>query len=251
MSKVAIITGSSGGVGRALVSTFLNDGYFVIGLDKVPSLHSTEEAYLEIEISLLDFAKDTSYRDYILSKIKEYLPSNPDKLVLINNAAEQILKSISEIQWEDWENSLAANTVAPFFLIQGLLEELVLSRGSVVNISSIHSKLSKSKFICYSVSKAALDRLTRSLALDLSPLGISVNAVAPAAISTDMLMDGFKDAPDKLNTLKDYHPSRCIGTPEDVSFFVKAVTDQRGGFLTGAVLEFNGGIGGKLSDPDA
>jgi NAD(P)-dependent dehydrogenase (short-subunit alcohol dehydrogenase family) len=250
MSKVAVITGSSGGIGSALVRTYLDDGYFVIGLDRTPCEYPVRESYIEINLSLLQFSKDISYRDDVIAKIKEHLPNHPKKLVVINNAAEQILKSVSELEWEDWDNSLSVNTVAPFFLVQGLLEELKLSHGSVINVSSIHAKLTKPRFTCYAASKAALEALTRSLALELSPLGISVNAVAPAAISTDMLMAGFKDAPDKLKALKNYHPSRCIGTPEDVSFFVKAIADQEGGFLTGAVLDFNGGLAGRLHDPE-
>ena len=170
--------------------------------------------------------------------------------MLINNAAEQILKSVAEIQWLDWENSLAVNTVAPFFLVQGLIKELIEARGHVINISSIHAKLTKTKFTCYGASKAALEAVTRSLALELSPLGISVNAVAPAAISTKMLKASFKDKPEKLRELESYHPSRGIGAPAQVALFVKTITDQQGGFLTGTVLEFNGGIACRLHDPD-
>jgi NAD(P)-dependent dehydrogenase (short-subunit alcohol dehydrogenase family) len=116
-------------------------------------------------------------------------------------------------------------------------------------VTSIHAKLTKPNFICYAASKAALEAVTRSLALELSPKGVSVNAVAPAAISTEMLKVGFKDSPKNLRKLESYHPSKAIGTPEQVGRFVKSITDQEGGFLTGAVLEFNGGIAARLYDP--
>lgn len=250
MNKVAVITGSSGGIGRALVRTYLDDGYFVLGLDRTPCEYQANEFYVEIEVRLLQFSKDISYRDNVIAKIKEHLPKHHMKLVVVNNAADQILKSIPELEWEDWDNSLGVNTAAPFFLVKGLLDELKLSHGSVINISSIHAKLTKPRFTCYAASKAALEALTRSLALELSPLGVSVNAVAPAAISTDMLAAGFRDTPDKLIELKNYHPSRCIGAPEDLSRFVKAITDQEGGFLTGTIIDFNGGLAGRLHDPE-
>ena len=249
MSKIAVITGSSGGIGRALVRTYLDDGYFVIGLDRVPCEYPVRESYVGIDVSLLQFSKDVSYRNDVLSKIKEHLPNNPKNFVVINNAAEQILKSVPELEWEDWDNSLGVNTVAPFFLVQGLLEELKLSHGHVINVSSIHAKLTKPRFTCYATSKAALEALTRSLAIELSPLGISVNAFAPAAVATEMLKASFRHSPDKLKQLEEYHPSASIGLPEDLANFIKVTTDQKSRFLTGAVLEFNGGIGGKLHDP--
>ena len=249
MNKVAVITGSSGGIGRALVKTYLNDGYYVLALDISPSKSPVSEFYAEIDVNLLMFSKDTAYRDSVLGKIKERLPHKVNKFVLINNAAEQILKSVAEIQWQDWENSLAVNTVAPFFLVQGLTEELIASSGHVINISSIHAKLTKKNFTCYSASKSALEAVTRSLALEISSMGVSVNAIAPAAISTEMLKDGFRDTSYKLQELKSYHPSGSIGSPEQLANFVKSISDHKSGFLTGADLEFNGGIGGKLHDP--
>jgi len=251
MNKVAVITGSSGGIGRALVRTYLDDGYFVVGLDRTFCEYPAIESYVGIDVSLLQFSKDISYRDTVISKIKEHLPNNPKKFVVINNAAEQILKPVHKIRWQDWEISLAVNTIAPFFLTQGLIAELTAANGHVVNVSSIHSKLTKPLFTCYAVSKSAIEAVTRSLALELSPLGISVNAVAPAAISTEMLKAGFKDTPEKLLELENYHPSKSIGTPVQVSQFIKALTDNEGGFLTGSVLDFNGGISCKLSDPNS
>ena len=83
---------------------------------------------------------------------------------------------------------MAVNLVAPFFLTQGLIDILIASNGHVINMSSIHAKLTKTNFTCYATSKAALEALTRSLALELSAKGVSVNAIAPAAIATQMLL---------------------------------------------------------------
>jgi NAD(P)-dependent dehydrogenase (short-subunit alcohol dehydrogenase family) len=250
MEKVAVITGSSGGIGIALVRAYLDDGYFIIGLDRNSSEFLVSDAYVHINLNLLMFSKDATYRKNILEKIKEHLPPQVSNFVLINNAAEQILRPMADIQWQDWENSLAVNTVAPFFLVQGLTEELISSQGHVINISSIHAKLTKTKFTCYAAAKAALESITRSLALELSPSGISVNTVAPAAISTKMLEASFHDKPEKLRNLENFHPSNSIGMPEHLALFVKTITDHQDGFLTGTILEYNGGIACKLHDPD-
>jgi NAD(P)-dependent dehydrogenase (short-subunit alcohol dehydrogenase family) len=243
MSKVVVITGSNGGIGKALVKAYLDDNYFVIGLDRIyskPNLEFMEAKNLTmLEVDLLLFSRDAKYRASVLDKIRSNLPDAMVRLALINNAATQ----------DDWEQSLAVNSVAPHFLAQGLIKELSEHRGHIVNISSIHAKLTKSEFTCYAASKAALESITRSLAIELSPLGVSVNAVAPAAIATDMLRAGFSDSPKKLKKLEACHPSNSIGQPEDSAQFIKTITEHGSGFLTGSVLEFNGGISGRLNDP--
>lgn len=249
MSKFAVITGSSGGIGSTLVDAFLSDNYFVVGIDSASSGQNSD-GFLEIKADLYQFSKDENFRVKILNQVKDVLPKKLDDFVLINNAAVQILNTVSELSWNDWDKTLTVNTVAPFFLVQGFLEQLIKTNGHVINISSIHSKLTKANFSCYASSKAALDALTRSLALELSVKGVSVNAIAPAAIATQMLKDGFAEAPEKLKELESYHPAGMIGSPEQLAIFVKSVTEQRGGFLTGSVLEFNGGMAGKLHDPE-
>ena len=249
MTQVAIVTGSRGGIGRALVKTYLDDGYFVIGLDKEVRESSVSKNFFELHVNLGSFSKDLAYRESTLDKVKEGFPVEFSKLVLINNAATQILKPVKEIEWQDWEESFTVNAIAPFFLAQGFLSLLEKSDGHVINVSSIHAKLTKPQFACYAASKTALEAVTRSLAIELSPLGISVNAVAPAAISTEMLKASFNGEEQRLRELENYHPSKSIGTPEQLAGFIKAMTDQRSTFLTGAILEFNGGIASRLHDP--
>lgn len=249
MAKVAIITGSSGGIGEALVDSYCTDGYQVIGLDKVNSTR-TRSACIAIDLDLLRFCKDPDYQVLKTQEIVSYLPSVISEFVLINNAAQQIVKSVADINWTDWEASLAINSVAPFLLAKIFTEQLCATNGHIINISSIHANQTKPGFTCYAASKATLESITRSLALELSPLGVSVNAVAPAAVSTAMLRAGFAKAPKKLRQLESYHPSKSIGTPDQLATFIRSISDQRGGFLTGSVMEFNGGISGRLHDPD-
>lgn len=171
MSKFAVITGSSGGIGSTLVDAFLSDNYFVVGIDSTSSGQNSD-GFLEIKADLYQFSKDENFRVKILNQVKDVLPKKLDDFVLINNAAVQILNTVSELSWNDWDKTLTVNTVAPFFLVQGFLEQLIKTNGHVINISSIHSKLTKANFSCYASSKAALDALTRSLALELSVKGV-------------------------------------------------------------------------------
>lgn len=248
MSKFAVITGSSGGIGSALVDAFLSDNYSVVGIDTNDSGRNSV-GFLEINADLFEFTKNENYREQILNQIENHLSERLDDFVLINNAAVQILNPVSKLNWSDWDKTLAVNTMAPFFLVQGFFDQLIKANGHIINISSIHSKLTKENFSCYAASKSALEALTRSLALELSAKGVSVNAIAPAAIATQMLKDGFAESPEKLKELESYHPAGMIGSPEELAAFVKSVTEQKGGFLTGSVLEFNGGIASRLHDP--
>jgi NAD(P)-dependent dehydrogenase (short-subunit alcohol dehydrogenase family) len=249
MSKFAVITGSTGGIGSALVDSFLSDNYSVVGIDTIDSGRNSV-GFVEINADLFEFTKNENYREQILNQINNHLPEKLDDFVLINNAAVQILNPVSELNWSDWDKTLKVNTMAPFFLVQGFLEQLTKTHGHVINISSIHSRLTKANFSCYATSKAALEALTRSLALELSDKGVSVNAIAPAAIATQMLKDGFDEVPEKLEELESYHPAGMIGSPEELAAFVKSLVEQKGRFLTGSILDFNGGIGCRLHDPD-
>ena len=249
MSKTVVISGSSGGIGKALVQSYLKDNYFVLGLDKNPSSKQTE-TFKEIELNLFNFAKDEKYRKDFFKISKTFITKKLKKFILINNAAEQLLGSVTELSWEEWEKSFAVNTVSPFFLAQGFITQLTQTKGHIINLSSIHTKLTKPKFTCYASSKSALESLTRSLSLELAPKGISVNAISPAAINTKMLKKSFKNNPEKIKVLKKYHPSNSIGSPSDLAEFIKLITDSKKGFLTGSVIEYSGGIASKLSDPD-
>jgi NAD(P)-dependent dehydrogenase (short-subunit alcohol dehydrogenase family) len=247
MEKFVVITGSSGDIGSCLVQEYLDDKFFVIGIDK--KIKGVEiENFIEIEADLLTFAQEYEYQKKIIKKINNILKDKVRKLIIINNAAVQIVKNVSEVTWLDWNKSLSINTIAPFFLTTGLLDHLMKSHGHVINISSIHSNLTKKDFSIYAASKSALDSITKSMALELSSHGISVNAISPAAIKTKMLLGGFNSLED-LKQLEDYHPAGKIALPTELASFVKSITDFKGSFLTGSIIDFNGGIGAKLHDP--
>ena len=249
MTKLAIISGSSGGIGKELVNCYIESDFQVIGLDCISSDLEELKNFHEVNCDLFKFVKDEVYRERLSKEIKKLIPKRITEFIIINNAAVQIIEDFLKLNSLDWDNTFTINTFAPLFMVRQFHDELVKHSGHVINISSIHSKLTKSNFTCYASSKAALDSLTRSLALELSPLGVSVNSVAPGAIETEMLSSGFKSKK-QLDELKEFHPANTIGNPEHLADFIKQITDQKGGFLTGSVLDFNGGIGIKLSDPN-
>lgn len=129
-----------------------------------------------------------------------------------------------------------------------MLPQLEQARGSVINISSIHARLTKAHFVAYATSKAALSGMTRAMAVDLGGR-VRVNAIEPAAIATDMLKAGFAGQPEQFALLEACHPQGRIGTPAEVAALALAIADGELRFLHGACVAMDGGISGRLHDP--
>lgn len=243
MTKSVIITGVNGGIGKALSGAFSDNGYTTIGLDIV---HDDSNCDYFIPIDLNRFASDTEYR---IEKSHKILELSSDLEVLINNAAIQLLDDTSNIKEGDWFKTLNINLSSPFFLSQLCFDSLKKNKGSIINIASIHAKQTKRNFVAYATSKAALEGLTRAMAIDTQGT-IRVNAISPAAIETKMLKDGFKGKEELLDQLKSFHPSQAIGTTEEVARLALFLSDKKNAFLNGSVISLDGAISSFLHDPD-
>jgi len=238
--KTVLITGSGGGIGSATVKLFKTKGWKTVGLDLIENDNLSD---IYIKYDLENF--------HNLEKISEILSSQGVCGIdaLVNNAAVQIVKPLSEITCEDWNKTINVNLSAPLFLIKALLPYLKKAKGSVINVSSIHSNLSKANFSLYATSKGGLTTMTKVLALELAP-EIRVNAVLPAATATEMLIDGFKNKPEKLAELKEYHPLKRIAETSEIAEVIYFLASESSSFITGSAIEVNGGIGAKLHDPE-
>lgn len=240
--KVCVITGAAGGVGKALVHNFKEAGYRVIAIDSVPPPQGQEVEYFQLDLALL--VQDPSL-ELINPIIEELSEDGID--VLINNAAIQVVGGVDELDYASWLRTLQVNVLAPFFLVKKFFPLLEKSKGSVINIGSIHSSLTKRGFMAYATSKSALRGLTRSLAIEVGDK-FRVNAIEPAAIRTSMLEEGFQDK-SKLDALSRYHPVGRIGEPEEVAKVCLFLASSEIGFLHGACINLDGGIGNLLHDP--
>ena len=245
--KTCLITGAAGGIGRAMAQVFHEAGYRVIATDCLPQpVDLCCAAYLKID--LLRFAGEESYGLDVAREIR--LALGEGRLdALINNAAVQIVGSADNLSREDWRQTLDVNVLAPFLLGQALLPDLEATGGCIVNIGSIHARLTKKNFVAYATSKAALAGMTRALAVDLGAR-VRVNAIEPAAIETKLLKAAFEGKPEKYARLAGFHPRGRIGRPDDVARLAFAVVEGGMEFLHGACIGLDGGIGGQLFDPD-
>jgi NAD(P)-dependent dehydrogenase (short-subunit alcohol dehydrogenase family) len=241
-----VITGAAGGIGSALVCDFARSGYRVIGLDRMPQPSGfVGSHYLQLDLERL--ALDEAYKARGFSAIRERL-NQAELGVLVNNAAVQVLGGVDTLTLADWQRTLNVNLLAPFVLTQGLLPDLEAARGCVINISSIHARLTKAQFVAYATSKAALSGMTRAMAVDLGGR-VRVNAIEPAAIATDMLKAGFEGQPEQYAQLEACHPQGRIGTPDEVAALAVSMASGELRFLHGACVGLDGGISGRLFDP--
>ena len=246
-SRCCIVTGACGGIGQALVRELDAAGFAVIATDNAAPCVDLPCRYF-VCVDLARTVEDPSEAERVFSEIRSHLDGRP-LAALINNAAVQIIGDVETLGRKDWRRTLDVNLLAPFFWTQALLSELEAAHGCVVNIGSIHARLTKRRFAAYATSKAALAALTRSLAIELGGR-IRVNAIEPAAIDTPMLRAGFADDPVGLKVLKAYHPCGAIGSPEALGCLVRMLVEQESVFANGTVLNFDGGISACLHDPD-
>jgi NAD(P)-dependent dehydrogenase (short-subunit alcohol dehydrogenase family) len=246
-ASAALITGAAGGIGRELVHAFREAGYAVVATDlavQPPGL--TCSCYVQSDLQR--FAEDDAYASDIVVRIRRCFQGRALAAV-VNNAAIQILGGADSLTRADWRQTLDVNVVAPFLLTQAFLPELEAAAGCVVNIGSIHARLTKRNFVAYATSKAAIGGMTRALAVDLGPR-VRVNAIEPAAIETDMLKAGFVGKKSLYEELERCHPQKRIGQPGEVARLTLAIVGGGMDFLHGACVGLDGGISSRLFDPD-
>lgn len=241
------MTGAAGGIGLALVEAFHGAGYLVIATDLAPSAHEGLRCDVYVQADLALTVTDAAYAAGIFAQVRGHLGGRGLD-VLVNNAATQILGGVDDLSRADWQHTLNVNLVAPFLWTQALLPALEQSQGSVVNVSSVHARLTKPNFVAYATSKAALSGMTRAMAVDLAGR-VRVNAIEPAAIATEMLKAGFSGRPEALATLAQCHPQGRIGTPEEVATCALLLANDACQFLHGTCVALDGGIGARLFDP--
>lgn len=242
-----IITGVGGGIGSALNDSFRAEGYTVIGLGRRPNITIACDLYIPCDLAA--FIADKVMQEELFEQVSQYLAENDCSLkALINNAAYQVVKSLDALSAADFHSTLNINVIAPFILTKLFQKLLREAKGTVINVGSIHNKLTKPGFCAYSTSKSGLAGLTRAMALELAP-DVTVNMVSPAATATEMLRDGFKANPERLHQLEECHPMGRIADPAEVAKVVLFLCSQEASFMTGSDISIDGGIGGRLHDP--
>ena len=239
--KNILITGASHGIGRAIAIHFAKNGYNVIANYN----KSENEAFmLKNELSSLGYSCHTIKADVSkqeeVRKMFDYIISNFGQLdALVNNAGISIEKPFLNVTDEDWNKTLFTNLNGTFYCCQEALRDMIKRHeGTIVNISSIWGQCGASCEVPYSVSKAGVIGLTKSLAQEFGPSNIRINCVAPGFIDTKM---NANLSTEEVKTFTEDIPLMRIGTPEDVAKAVYFLISDDSKYITGHVLSVNGG----------
>lgn len=248
MKRVVLITGAVGGIGEATARVFDKAGWQVVGVDREQAGEGLQRISRFIEADILK--PDAS------EQITAEIWAEEGRLdALVNNAAIQVCKPLLETTLDDWEQVMATNVRAAFLLACAAHPLLKENRGAIVNVSSVHAMATSAGMAVYAASKGALLALTRSMALELGPDSIRVNAILPGAVDTKMLRNGLRreyetgdTEEDLIGALGKRHVMNRVGNPEEIGKGILFLADnEQSSFMTGQSLIVDGGATARLS----
>lgn len=235
MEKVVLVTGASRGIGREIATKIAQKGYRVIANYNKSEQQAKElqKQYKNIEIYQADVSKRDEARNMIQSIINKYGKID----VLINNAGISESKVFTDVTDEEWNRIINNNLYSAFCVTQEVVKNMInRKQGCIINISSIWGIVGASCESIYSISKAGIDSMTKSLAKELGPSNIRVNSIAPGIIDTDMNRNYNAE---EINDMKKEIPLEKVGKALDVAKCVEWLIDDD--YTTGQIISINGG----------
>ncbi|MDT7729803.1 MAG: 2-hydroxycyclohexanecarboxyl-CoA dehydrogenase [Mycobacterium sp.] len=228
--KTAVVTGGGSGIGQAVARRLRADGMNVATLDLTPS--DDEFAY----------TADVTDRGQVEDALTAIRATLGPVTVLVNAAGLEKFKRFNEIAFEEWQRVIDVNLNGVFHCVQAVLPDMVESGwGRIVNISSSSTHSGQPYMAPYVAAKSAVNGLTKSLALEYGPSGITVNAVPPGFIDTPMLRKSEERGYVVVQKNIDSTPVRRMGRPEDIAAACAFLISEEAGYITGQILGVNGG----------
>ena len=237
--RVALVTGGARGMGRAIIELLASRGAQVAVNDLDPE--ATAAAAHAIGNDSLAVAGDVADPNRVRAIVDQVADHYGRLDVLVNNAGIAYHRSIEEITDEEWSRVFAVNVQAVFTFIQAAMAPMAANGyGRVVNFSSTAGKnVSTVAGAHYTASKAAVLGITRASALELAVHGITVNAVCPGMIDTQMIKDAWPQ--ERIDAYVPSIPLQRMGQPSEVAELVAFLASERAGYITGAAVDITGG----------
>ncbi len=232
----ALVTGGSKGIGRAITEDLLKAGWEVCFTYN----RSEKEAMSLASLGALPIKADLSEAEGCARVCAAALKAMGRIDLLVNNAGLSAQRLFTDITDDEWSRMVAVNLSAPFYITRGLLPSMISRKyGRIINISSMWGVCGASCEVHYSAVKAGLIGMTKALAAEVAPSGITVNAIAPGVVDTDMFRMLGEET---MELVKNDVPVGRVGSPEDISRAVLFLADQKASFITGQVIGINGGM---------
>jgi len=244
MSKttpVAIVTGASRGIGFAVAEKLAKEGYdLAICATREETVNAAAEKLLacggKVSAHVVNVTDAEAVKTFVQGVAKEFGRLD----VLVNNAGITKDGLAMRMKADDWKAVIDTNLSSVFYAAQAALKPMMKARsGRIINISSVVASMGNPGQLNYCASKGGIDAMTRSLAKEVGSRGITVNAIAPGFIATDMTADLGEDAHESLTN---QIPLGRLGSPEDIASAVLFLAKESGAYITGQVLHINGGM---------
>ena len=242
MSKTVLITGASRGIGAETARRFAKEGY-AVGVNYCKSSAQAEDLVRELEamgVTAKAYQADVSDRAQVDRMVDDFLKDFGSMDVLVCNAGIARQELFTDVTLDQWRQMLGINLDGVFHCCQAALPDMIRRKsGRIITLSSMWGQVGASCEVAYSAAKAGVIGLTKALAKEVGPSGITVNCVAPGVIETEM--NGLLDQETK-DALAEETPLERMGTPADVAEAIWFLASQGGSFFTGQVLAPNGGF---------
>jgi glucose 1-dehydrogenase len=243
--KVAAITGGNQGIDLGIAQRFIREGAAVAicyrsdaaGSERVAeSLRAGGGKAIAIQADVSKLAEGQHFISETVSQLGALD-------ILVNNAGVEKRANFWDVTEADYDLVLDVNLKGLFFVTQAMVLYLMQSNrpGKIINISSVHEELPFPHFSSYCASKGGLKMITRNLSIELAPLGITVNNIAPGAIETPINKNLLNDLI-KLKSLLENIPLRRLGKPEDVAFIAAFLASEESSYVTGTTFVVDGGL---------
>ena len=240
-AQVALITGGSSGLGYAVAQRFIQEGYTTL---------ITGRKAAKLDQAVASLGPNCQGKSFDMVQL-EQIPAFVEKVkeeygqidVLVNNAGINQKKPLVEVTDKDYESIVLVNQTALFAMTREVVKVMLdqPDKGVIINISSMAAFYGIPKVISYTASKAALEGMTKAMAVELSPFGIRVNSVAPGFIKTPMSAKALDNDPERKNRVLNRTPMNRLGEPQDIANAVFFLASKQASFITGEVLKVDGG----------
>lgn len=239
---IAVVTGGSRGIGRAICVKLASMGA-IVGINYVSNPAAAEETLKQIEAlggKGFTVRFDVADGEAVQENFKEIIATHGQVDILVNNAGITRDGLMARMKEDDWDSVLDTNLKGAFLCSKAVMRTMMKKRwGRIINVSSVVGFVGNSGQVNYGAAKAGLTGLTKSMARELAGRNITVNCVAPGYIVTDMT-DGLTE--DVQEALKAQIPLGTLGTPEDVAASVGFLASTDSNYITGQTLHVNGGM---------